>query len=71
MSTSDETDDTNDGVGYQYSEPHPRIARDVSEHEERITRNERWRLQLQGALKVIIGILGTGIVGVLFDVFII
>lgn len=32
----------------------------VNEHEERITRNERWRLQAQGGLKVIIGVLGAG-----------
>lgn len=46
----------------------------LDDHEEvhqqfdrRISRNENWRLQAQGALKVIIGILGAGGLAVIID----
>lgn len=47
----------------------------LEEHEEvhdkfdrRISRNENWRLQAQGALKVLTLLLGTGLVGAVLDV---
>lgn len=36
-------------------------------HDRRISRNENWRLQLQGGLKVIIALLGTGAVATLVN----
>lgn len=42
---------------------HRRLDEHADTHESfhsRISRNENWRLQMQGALKVIIGILGAG-----------
>lgn len=37
----------------------------LQDHEQRITMNERWRLQAEGALKILAIALGTGVLGYL------
>jgi hypothetical protein len=39
----------------------------LDHHDRRISKNENWRLQAQGALKVIIGVLGAGGLAVILD----
>lgn len=41
-------------------------AESLEHHDRRISRNENWRLQAQGALKIIAVILGTGVLTYLF-----
>lgn len=50
---------------------HERLDEHEDIHEQfdrRISKNENWRLQAQGALKVIMAILGAGVVGVMLDI---
>lgn len=55
---------------YRVEDAHQRLdehAEALDHHDRRISTNENWRLQAQGALKIIAIILGAGGLGVLLD----
>lgn len=57
-------------VDHKAERAHERLDEHEVVHEQfdrRISKNENWRLQAQGALKIIGVILGTGAIGVVLD----
>lgn len=64
------SDTGDERVAMKANRAHDRLDEHEEVHEQfdrRIGRNENWRLQAQGALKVIIGILGAGGLAVIID----
>lgn len=62
--------DTSDNCGYKVEKAHDRLDNHeeaLDHHDRRITQNENWRLQIQGALKIIAFILGAGGLAVIID----
>lgn len=50
---------------------HERLNEHEQTHQQfdrRISRNENWRLQAQGALKILAIVVGSGIIGVALDI---
>lgn len=50
---------------------HERLEEHEQTHEQfdrRISRNENWRLQAQGALKILAIVVGSGVIGIGLDV---
>lgn len=54
-----------EGVIQRRVEQHTDI---IDEHEQRITRLERWRIEVRGALKVLAVVVGSGAVAYVADV---
>lgn len=55
---------------HKVREAHERLDDHAETHEQfdrRISRNENWRLQAQGALKVLALVAGSGVVGIGLD----
>jgi hypothetical protein len=58
-------------VTYRVREAHDRLddhEQSLDNHDRRISRNENWRLQAQGALKIIAVMLGAGALAYLVDI---
>lgn len=69
MSVDDGSDDAQYAM-HKAERAHRRIddhEEALDHHDRRISKNENWRLQAQGALKVIIGVLGAGGLAVMLD----
>lgn len=69
MTVSQERDDGD--VTYRVREAHDRLedhAEMLDHHDRRISVNENWRLQAQGAIKVLALILGGGVLAYGIDV---
>lgn len=47
-------------MSQESDKPKPYVRRELQEHEQRITLNEQWRYQTQGALKLLAFIIGSG-----------